>query len=101
MALLVRVESYEGQSLSEWRPAPESLLGKIAEASKYVPMLRWLDPYGQTEFSYYQMKGLVPEIQYLLNEIDDVEIKEFLRYLLEMAKLCEAKIGSSVRFLGD
>lgn len=101
MATIVRIETYDGLPLSEWHPVPPTLLSMQWIDNPRFPLLRWVDPFGQTMFSYRQMNGLIPEIETLLAETEEAHDHEFLTHMLELAKLCESRIGASMRILGD
>jgi hypothetical protein len=61
------------------------------------PLLRLVDPYGDTYFSSYQMAGLLPEIRRLEEEHAD----EALAQLASLAEQCRESSGTFLVFIGD
>jgi len=60
------------------------------------PLLRLIDPYGDTIFSSYQMVELIPELRKRHLETDD----EVLREVIRLAEACQGK-RSFLVFMGD
>jgi hypothetical protein len=83
-----------------WQPIGESsgdtgiLLPPLA-ALEY-PLLRLVDPYGDTYFSSYQMAGVIPELERLALE----KTSGVLLEVLELARLCSTR-RSYLVFVGD
>jgi hypothetical protein len=61
------------------------------------PLLRLVDPYGDTYFSSYQMAGLLPEISRLQEQRAD----DALAQLARLAEHCRDRVHSFLTFLGD
>jgi hypothetical protein len=61
------------------------------------PLLRLVDPYGDTYFSRYQMAGVLPEISRLRLERPD----DALTQLARLAEHCQDRVHSFLVFLGD
>ncbi len=65
------------------------------EDARY-PMLRLIDPYGDTVFNSYQMTGLIPELAARLEETNH----QVLAQVIELAERCRMR-RSYLVFLGD
>ena len=61
------------------------------------PLLRLVDPYGDTYFSRYQMAGVLPEITRLMELRGD----DALAQLTRLAELCRGRPHSFLVFIGD
>ena len=61
------------------------------------PLLRLVDPYGETLFSRYQMAALLPELERLKADRND----DLLDQLLRLAQRCRDRPHSFLAFVGD
>jgi len=61
------------------------------------PLLRLVDPYGNTIFSSYQMVGLIEELQSRLAETGNSSLAE----AIVAAERCKTKWGTWLVFIGD
>jgi hypothetical protein len=61
------------------------------------PLLRLVDPYGDTYFSSYQMAGLLPEI----SRLQEQRVDDALAQLARLAEQCRERSGSFLVFIGD
>lgn len=61
------------------------------------PLLRLVDPYGDTLFSSYQMAGLIPELIQRHAETHNVALEEVMR----LAEKCRDRRRSYLVFIGD
>lgn len=61
------------------------------------PLLRLVDPYGDTIFSSYQMVGLLAELQARLTETGDSS----LAVAIAAGERCQAKSRTWLVFIGD
>jgi hypothetical protein len=60
------------------------------------PLLRLIDPYGETVFSSYQMRGLIPELEQRHRETGDAALSE----ILSLAEKLQGRRAFLV-FMGD
>lgn len=65
------------------------------------PMLRLIDPYGDTLFSSNQMHGFIPEWDRLMNGVGNNEDREVLRRIRNLAERCKNEPHTFLRFVGD
>lgn len=61
------------------------------------PLLRLVDPYGDTYFSRYQMAGILPEI----GRLQERRAIEVLGQLADLAEECRRTPHSFLVFVGD
>lgn len=61
------------------------------------PLLRLVDPYGDTVFSSYQMVGLIAELRARLAETDDSSLAD----AIAAAERCMARPRTWLIFIGD
>ena len=61
------------------------------------PLLRLVDPYGETIFSAYQMSVVLPELELLYSRTNE----PILRQTISLAEECRRTPGSCLAFLGD
>jgi hypothetical protein len=81
-----------------WHPRiNELLLGDHPDTC----CLRFIDPYGDTTFNQVQIPVLVTEIQTLVDQAVDPEIRSTLRNLLAYLSSARDRPHVYVRFLGD
>jgi hypothetical protein len=65
------------------------------------PMLRYIDPYGNTIFNGEQMYPLLEEINRLAEEVSSEEGKGLLAQIRELAIHCRDHPHEFLRFIGD
>ncbi len=61
------------------------------------PLLRLVDPYGDTIFSTYQMAGVLAELESLRSETGNVLLDQLIR----LAERCRSRPHSYLAFIGD
>ena len=65
------------------------------------PLLRYLDPYGNTIFNGQQMNDLARELEVLLERASTDEQREILHQILNLATSCKKRPHWFLRFRGD
>ena len=65
------------------------------------PLLRYVDPYGNTVFNHLQMPQLLEEIDLLIGRCADEESKGLLENVRELAEKCRKSNHLYLRFRGD
>jgi len=75
------------------------LLSK-AEGDRF-PLLRWVDPYGDTFFNHLQMRGLIPELEDLAHIALTGDELTFLVAVRRLAEACSREVHTFLRFRGD
>ena len=65
------------------------------------PMLRYIDPYGNTIFNGQQMYPLLEELDRLAEEFSSVEETDLLAHVRELAVHCRDHPHEFLRFIGD
>ena len=89
--------SLEDDVIETLEPSNANVGGAIPalDDSRY-PLLRLVDPYGDTAFSSYQMIGLIPELIQRYEETHDAVLADVIR----LAECCRAR-RSYLVFIGD
>ena len=102
MSLVVGLRSGEGDLVDDVVPPPGagSFTALVADREEY-PLLRWIDPYGDTVFSQLQMRGLIPELERLMRETTDDGHSEVIRSVLGLSERCAALPHYQLVFVGD
>lgn len=100
MSIVVKLEDSRGTMLARLIPAPRvhpfaNLFGR-----QDLPMLQWVDPYSDTVFSAYQMRGLIPELEVLARTCDG-EDADFVQQVLPLAERCMSEPHHRLVFRGD
>ena len=80
----------EDAGILEWRELPDF------EDNRY-PLLRLVDPNGDTMFSSYQMVAVVPELERLAIEKPSPSIDR----VLAVARRCASSVHTYLWFIGD
>jgi hypothetical protein len=80
----------------------ESIQANVGDAlpefdDERYPMLRLVDPYGDTIFSTYQMVGLIAELEARFAETGDSSLAQ----AIVAAEHCKARVGTWLVFIGD
>ena len=65
------------------------------------PLLRLIDPYGDTLFSSNQMHGFLPEWDRLIASISENEDRKFLQSIRAVGETCKKNPHTCLRFRGD
>jgi hypothetical protein len=61
------------------------------------PLLRLVDPYGDTVFNRLQMRQLIPELERLASRSKSAAVDQ----VLTMARVCASEVHSYLVFVGD
>jgi hypothetical protein len=102
MPLKVVHQTMNGKRLEEAVPVRATLnrvLPTVEDAS--FPMLRFIDPFGDTIFSSHQMLGFLPEWDRLRKAVSDPEDLQYLDRVRRMAEECKKNPDTVLRFIGD
>ncbi len=65
------------------------------------PMMRYIDPYGNTIFNGVQMYPLLEELDRLIEETSSPDGKRLLAQIRELAIQCRDHPHQFLRFIGD
>ena len=63
--------------------------------------LRFIDPYGDTTFNQLQIPILIDELQSILRTVQDNQIRDHLRRVIELAEKSRGEIHTYLKFYGD
>ncbi len=74
-------------------------LWPIRESS--YPLLQYVDEYGYTFFNHLQMPQVIAELEKLIGQATSEEQIEVLRRVCDVAKQCQKKAHTFLRFVGD
>ncbi|HYL13458.1 MAG TPA: hypothetical protein VEV41_10495 [Terriglobales bacterium] len=97
MSLVVKLEDDLGEH-SEW----VMLYGVIpAHDELDFPVLRGVDPYGETVFNHLQMEAFLGEWERLRDRAKDESQKEAWQKVKEMAQHCQRDRDLYLRFVGN
>ena len=77
------------------------LPGLLPTSNSEFPMLRHIDPYGDTIFNRPQMQDVLPELEQLLSLESEQEARRLLEGVLRLARSCSAEPHLYLRFVGD
>ena len=102
MPIKVVLQTLAGKRFEEAVP-PASLLNRILpspEDASY-PLLRFVDPYGDTLFNGIQMHGFLKEWDRLAERTAVKEELDFLARVRVMAERCKSEPHVFLRFIGD
>jgi hypothetical protein len=102
MPLKVVLQTIDGKRLEEAVPK-NATLNRVLPTFEDVsfPMLRFVDPYGNTIFSTNQMQGFLPEWDRLSQGVTAEEDSQFLARVRQMAERCRKNPHTFLRFNGD
>jgi hypothetical protein len=102
MPLWVVLQTLDGKRLDEAAP-PAVALNRVLPSfeDESFPMLRFIDPYGNTLFNTNQMFGFLSEWDRLIGAINDDEISKFMMRVRSMAERCQKNPHTFLRFIGD
>jgi hypothetical protein len=101
MPLKVVLQTLQGKRLDEAIP-PRGALNRLLPSHDDVsfPLLRFVDPYGNTFFNGNQMYGLLTEWDALEQKAGDDE-SEFMKKVRAMGETCKKTPHTFLRFIGD
>lgn len=69
--------------------------------NEVFPILRFVDPYGDTVFNTVQMLQVIPELEQLRTKCGDARIAAVIGEALVLATRCKDEVGLFIRFAGD
>lgn len=101
MPLKVVLQTADGKRLAEAVPPAAALNRLLPIGDASFPLLRFVDPYGDTIFNGVQMQGVLPELNRLSQRVIDNQESEFLLIVNGMAERCKKEPHTFLRFIGD
>jgi hypothetical protein len=66
-----------------------------------LPLLRTIDPYGDTRVYASQTDALITELQTARDQINDLDARVHLAKVIALARRAGAVAGSFIEFVGD
>jgi|SRR6185503_4422528 hypothetical protein len=63
--------------------------------------LRFIDPYGDTMFNQVQIPILIDELQSILRKVQDNQIRDHLRRVIDLAEKSRGETHTYLKFYGD
>lgn len=95
------LQNIHGKKIREFAPAGGVLDRLIPIDNHRFPMLRYVDPYGNTIFNGGQMYPILEELDRLAGEVSAEDEKEILASLRDLAVYCRDHPHTYLRFVGD
>ena len=101
MSWLVLLQNERGDELQR-APEPLDVIEPLLPVEdEAFPYLSYLDPYGNTVFSSYQMQPFLAEWRTLYEHAESDSEREMLAVVEEIAEECSRTIHSYLKFIGD
>ena len=101
MPISVVLQDIHGKRIQELEP-PGGLLDRLLPIEDHrFPMLRYVDPYGNTIFNGGQMCPVLEELDRVAARVSGKAEKEILATLRELAIYCRDHPHTYLRFIGD
>ena len=99
----VKLKNNLGEILDMLVDEPPRTVHRLLERASngHFPLLRWVDPYGDTHFSCLQMRGPIPELESLGSLDLDQDERRTLERIAEMCAVCAREAHTFVVFIGD
>lgn len=102
MALVLELRDQAGGIVASAGEAPPDKLLPIPTADDdRFPLLRGIDPYGDTTFSSHQAVWLADELETLLGNERHPARQQMIRDAAALARECAARPHSALVFIGD
>jgi hypothetical protein len=100
-AISVTLQTIDGKKLRSVTRTSGILDRVLPIGDPRFPVLRYIDPYGNTIFNGEQMYPLVEELDRLAEEFSTVEENDLLSQVRELAVYCRDHPHIFLRFIGD
>ena len=102
MPFTIRLESENGTTIKEVVD-PRGILSHLLPGYDdfSFPMLRFIDPYGDTVFNRFQMRFFGKEMERILQKAKSKEEKDLLVEILELAAQGVTEVHLYLKFYGD
>lgn len=101
MAIKVILQTVDGKKEDEILD-PEYLLAEIwPVGDSAFPLLRYVDPYGNTIFNRQQMQEVEEELSILIQKVSSDKQREILLRIQAIAEKCKKHPHWLLRFRGD
>jgi hypothetical protein len=101
MGITVVLQTIDGKKLGSVTNTTGVLDRVLPIGDARFPMLRYVDPYGNTIFNGQQMYPLLEELDRLAGEYSSVEENDLLAQVRELAVHCRDHPHKFLRFIGD
>jgi len=101
MPISVVLQDIHGKKIKEFAPTGGLLDRLLPIEDRRFPMLRYVDPYGNTIFNGGQMYPVLEELDRVGAEVSGKDEKEILARLRELAIYCRDHPHIYLRFIGD
>lgn len=95
------LQDIHGKKIKEFAPRGGLLDRLLPIEDHRFPVLRYIDPYGNTIFNGGQMYPVLQELDHLVTEVSGKNEKEILAGLRELAIYCRDHPHTYLRFIGD
>lgn len=102
MGVDLRWENEDGKQLDEILD-PQMCISHLILNTDLVgtTCLRFIDPYGDTTFNQLQIPILIQELKSVLERVQDSQIGDHLRQVIELAEKSRDEIHTYLKFFGD
>ena len=102
MALLIALEKERGErveTVSDIKNVFQSALTRNKQ--EFYELLKYVDLYGNTVFNNLQMKILLKDLNFLLENAKDNEEKEIIKAIIVLCDKCLKEVHLYIKFYGD
>jgi hypothetical protein len=102
MGINIRIVSESGKELGcllDPKNLTKRLLPDVSDNRFHC--LRFIDPYGDTVFTRYQLPVLITEIEIMLKRVDDEKVRVHGTAIVELACRALNDIHQYLKFIGD
>jgi hypothetical protein len=102
MGIDLKWETENGRLIDEI-PDPQMCISHLVLKTDVTgtTCLRFIDPYGDTTFNQLQIPILIDELQSILRTVQDNQIRDHLRRVIELAEKSRGEIHTYLKFYGD
>jgi len=94
-------ETELGQELEQWVDERGELAAILAARSDDAPLLRFVDPCGDTVFNQLQIPTLITDLKTLLDTISNQRHKEIVSQVIQFIDRARNQVHTYVRFVGE
>jgi hypothetical protein len=103
MGLLIELRTESGEVVDRVGESEPTLLLVLPdeEEEKEFPLLRFVDPYGDTVFNGLQSEALIPELKRLQSRATSQQQRKLMERVLELAEACRSSVHHYLVFVGD
>lgn len=103
MGLTIRLENERGAVLGAMVEDPTNLLHALLppEEDESYPLLRYVDPYGDTTFNQLQVEALLREWSRVQEKVTTEEQRAVASRVEHLARECLVGVHKYLKFVGD